>query len=75
MEFFYKKEVELNEKNNFTIDILKDNNVNGQRFNAGEEYLMSGLELLPTEVDLTKWEVFKKIKAISDRINETKEKK
>ena len=75
MEFFYKKEVDLDEENNFAVDISKDNNVGGQRFNAGEEYLISGLELLPTEVDLTRWEDFKEIKAISDRINEAKEKK
>ena len=74
MEFLYKKEVDLDEENNFTIDISKDNNVDGQRFNAGED-LISGLELLPTEVDLTKWEDFEKMKAISDRINEVKEKK
>ena len=41
MEFFYNKEVELNEENNFTIDISKNNNIDGQRFNAGEEYLIS----------------------------------
>ena len=54
MEFFYKKEVDLDEENHFTIDISKDNNVDRQRFNAGEEYLILGLELLPARVDLTK---------------------
>ena len=75
MEFFYRKEVNLDEKNNFNLDISKDNNVEGQHFNAGEEYVISNLELIPTEVDLTKWKDFDKVKKISDRTNEAKEKK
>ena len=75
MEIFYRKEVDLDEENNFTLDISKDNNIEGKHFNVGEEYVISNLELISTEVDLTKWGDFKKIKAISDRINEAKEKK
>ena len=73
MEFFYRKEVDLDEKNNFTLNILRDNNVEEQRFIAGKEYVISNLELIPTEVDLTKWKDFKKIKATSDRLNEVKQ--
>ena len=54
MEFIYKNEADLNEENNFTINISNDNNINGQHFNAGEEYVISGLELVPQEVDLTR---------------------
>ena len=75
MSLFYRKETNLDEENNFTLDILKDNNVEAQHFNDGKEYVISNLELIPTEVDLTRWEVFNKIKKISDRSNEAKEKK
>ena len=54
MEFIYKNEADLNEENNFTINISNDNNINGQHFNAGEEYVISGLELVPQEVELTR---------------------
>ena len=75
MKFFYRKEVDLDEENNFTLDISKNNNVVGQHFKSGEEYVITNLELVPKEVDLTKWENFEKVKKISDRINKTKEKK
>ena len=60
MEFFYKKKVDLDEENNFTIDISKDHNIDMQHFNAGEEYLISNLELVPTEVDLQNGKTLKK---------------
>ena len=63
MKFFYRKETNL------------DNNVEGQHFNAGEEHVISNLELIPREVDLTIWEDFHKINKISDRINEVKKKR
>ena len=60
MEFFYKKKVDLDEENNFTIDISKDHNIDRQHFNADEEYLISNLELVPTEVDLQNGKTLKK---------------
>ena len=74
MEFFYRKEVVPDEKN-IKINISKDNNTEGQRFNAREEYVISNLKLIPTEEYLMKWGDFDKIKKISNRINEAKEKK
>ena len=62
MEFFYKKEIDLHKEYNFTIDLLKSNTVEGQKFTRGEEYVISGLELKPTEVDFTLWQDFDKIK-------------
>ena len=47
----------------------------GQKFAGGEEYLISGLELKPKKIDLTKWNDFDKIKKMSDIINEAKQKK
>ena len=62
MEFFYKKEIDLDKENNFNIDLLKSNTVEGQKFTSGEEYVISVLELKPTEVDFTLWQAFDKIK-------------
>ena len=55
MEFFYKKEADLDKENNFTIDISNNNNLDGQHFNPGGKYVILGLELVPQEVDLTRW--------------------
>ena len=67
MEFFYRKKTNLNEENNFTHNISKDNNVEGQHFID-----ISNLELILTDVDLTKWDDFDRIKKISQRINKAK---
>ena len=47
MEFFYNKETDLDEENNFTIELAKNNIVEDQKFVGVEEYLISGLELKP----------------------------
>ena len=75
MEFFYKKEADLDKENNFTIDISNNNNIDGQHFNAGEKYVILGLELVPQEADLTRWIEFALLKKNSDRINEAEKKK
>ena len=73
MEFFYKKEADLDKENNFTIDISNNNNIDGQHFNPEEKYVILGLELVPQEVDQTRWIEFARHRI--NRINEAKKKK
>ena len=60
MALFYKKEIDLDDENNFTIDLSKSNTVKGQKFTRRGEYVISGLQLKPTEVDCTLWQDFDK---------------
>ena len=53
LDFIYKKESDLDKENNFAINFSGKNRFNKNQFNKGEEYLISGLELIPQEVDLT----------------------
>ena len=53
---------------------MGNNRFDKNQFNKGEEYLISGLELITQEVDLTQWKEFAQLKIISDRINEAKTK-
>ena len=41
MEFIYQKEPSLNEEDTFTIEISKKNNVEKEKFNGGNNYLIS----------------------------------
>ena len=72
MELFYRKETNLDDENNFTLDTSKDNNVEGQHFIGGDEYVIPNLGLILTEVDIRKWDDFDRIKKISERINKAK---
>ena len=60
MALFYKKEIDLDDENNFTIDLSKSNTVKGQKLTRGGEYVISGLQPKPTEVDCTLWQDFDK---------------
>ena len=45
-----------------------------EKFLDKGEYIISGLEIKPKEVDFTKWNEFTIIKQLSDRINKAKKK-
>ena len=51
MEFIYRKESNMENENNFSLNLSRDNHLN---FFNRDEYVVSGLELIPTEVHLTK---------------------
>ena len=75
MEFIYKKEADLDDQNNFLVDLVPKNEVDGNYFKGKEEYLISGIEIKPEVVDFTKWSNFSIIKQISDRLNKAKKNK
>ena len=73
MELICYNELDLDDENNFTMHIGKDNAVESQKFINGDEYLISGLDLKrKAVVDCTKWKDYDKIKAIFDSINSAK---
>ena len=75
MDVIYNKNADLDEENNFSIDLTANNEIDGMFFKNKEEYLISGLEIKKQSVDLTKWNEFSTIKKNSDRINKAKEDK
>ena len=74
LEFIYKKEVTLDDENNFTIFIFEKNSVEKQNVFSSERYLPSSLELNLKSEDITKWLNYETIKTLSDLINATKKK-
>ena len=75
MDVIYNKNADLDEENNFSIDLTANNEIDGMFFKNKEEYLISGLEIKKQSVDLTKWNEFSTIKKNSNRINKAKEDK
>ena len=75
-EFIYQKESNLDEENNFTIEISgkKKKNVEKEKFIGGNEYLSSRLDLKLKDKDITKWTDYKETEALSNLINATKKK-
>ena len=45
-----------------------------EKFNGGDEYLLSSLDLKHKDKDMTKWTEYKRIEALSNLINATKKK-
>ena len=74
LEFIYKKEVTLDDENNFTIFIFEKNSVEKQNVFSSERYLPSSLELNLKSEDITKCLNYETIKTLSDLINATKKK-
>ena len=73
MDFIYYKELNLDNENNYTVNIAENNAVESQKYIGGDEYLISGLDLKPkTVLDFTKWKDHDEIKAIFDTINSEK---
>ena len=73
MDLIYKKEANLDEENNLSIDLLADHNIEGNFFKKKkDENVISGLKIKLKEVDLTTWSNFSTIEKISDRINKAK---
>ena len=73
LEQIYYKEINLDDEENFTMDITKDNAVDKKKFLAGEEYLLSVFSIKPVRNnDVTKWNDFAKIEALSEKINNAK---
>ena len=72
MEFIYKKETDLDDQNNFLVDLAPKNEVAGNFFKSKEEFLISGIEIKPEVVNFTKWSNFSIIKQISGRLNKAK---
>ena len=48
MDVIYNKNADLNEKDNFSIDLTATNQIDGMFFKNKEEYLISGLEMKKT---------------------------
>ena len=65
----------MDEENNFTIKISEKNNIEYEKVNGGDEYLFSNLDLQRKIEDIRKWNDYDKIKALSNLINSTKQKK
>ena len=72
MEQIYYKEINLDDEGNFTMDITKDTLLT-KKLRAGQEYVVSGLSIKPLRNnDVTKWDDFAKIVALSEKINNAK---
>ena len=72
MEQIYYKEINLDDEGNFTMDITKDTLLTKKLW-AGQEYVVSGLSIKPLRNnDVTKWDDFAKIVALSEKINNAK---
>ena len=54
MDVIYNKNADLEEKDNFSIDLTVNTEIDGMFFKNKEEYLISGLEMKKQPVDLTK---------------------
>ena len=73
LEQIYYKEINLDDEGNFTIDITKADAVGKKKFVAGQEYVVSGLSIKPLRNnDVTKWDNFAKIEALSEKLNNAK---
>ena len=72
-DFIYQTESNLDEENNFTIEISKNNNAEKEKFIGGDEYLLSSLDLKLKDEDIAKW-IDYKIEALSNLINLKKKK-
>ena len=63
MNFIYQRESNLDEENNFMIEIYeKKNNVEREKFIGWEEYLLPSLDLKLKDEDITKWRDYQKLK-------------
>ena len=72
LEFIYQKEVNLDNENNFTVNISEKNKVEKEKFTDGDKYLLLSLDLKIKADEITKLKDYNKIKALSDLINKTK---
>ena len=55
MDSIYQRQSNLDEENNFTIEISRKNNVEKGKFVSEDEYLLSSLDLKLKDEDMTKW--------------------
>ena len=55
MDSIYQRQSNLDEENNFTIEISRKSNVEKGKFVSGDEYLLSSLDLKLKDEDMTKW--------------------
>ena len=63
MNFIYQREKNLDEENNFMIEIYeKKNNVEREKFIGWDEYLLPSLDLKLKDEDITKWRDYQKLK-------------
>ena len=75
MDLIYQKKSNLDVENNFTIELSKKKKTaEKEKFNGGDEYLLSSLDLKLKDKDMTKWTEYKRIEALSNLINATKTK-
>ena len=75
-KYIYLKNIHLDNNNKFDIELTKGNAVEKTRFLKRNNYLLTGLNISPKiEDDLTKCPDYKKIKKLSNKINEIKKKK
>ena len=73
MDVIYNKNADLNEENNFSVDLTANNEIDEMFLKNKEEYLISGLEIKKQPVDLTKWNEFSTTKKF--KIELTKQKR
>ena len=75
MDLIYQKKSNLDVENNFTIELSKKKKTaEKEKFNGGDEYHLSSLDLKLKDKDMTKWTEYKRIEALSNLINATKTK-
>ena len=56
LNYIYYNELSLDDENNFIINITESNEVDNNKFIAGEEYLLSMCRLKPKKEDyISKW--------------------
>ena len=71
--FIQQRELNLDEKNNFLIEI-SEKQCGKDKFIVGGEYLLLSLDLKLKDEDITKWTDYQKIEALPNLINATKKK-
>ena len=72
MDVIYKKNADLDNENNFGINLIAKEITDGLYLKSKDEYLRSGLKIKGKPVDLTKLDYFDTIKKIADRIKKAK---
>ena len=76
MDVIYNKNADLNETDNFSIDLTATNQIDGMFFKNKEEYLISGLEMKKNNLlTLQNGINFPPFKKISDKNNKAKKDK
>ena len=72
MDVIYKKDADLDNENNFVINLTGKNITDGLYLKNKDKYLISGLKNKRKPLDITKLDHFDTIIQISERIKKSK---